>query len=142
MDKTLTSVGSKAMQRNDNEWRARPYSEWHRSLGRQYYSSDIDSIEWRIIDGELKAVAIMEITRVDNHLTVSRKYLDAILDRFFSRDLQSKTALKISEALNVKAYIILFRQDCSEFWLFNLTDKLGWYYLKRDKMEQFIKGLK
>lgn len=142
MDKLLTKSGSKAMQRMDNEWRARPYSEWHRSLGRSYYSSDIDSIEWRFVDGELKAVGVMEITRVDNGIFVNDKYLSSILDRFTNRDLQSRTALKVSKALETNTYIILFRENCKEFWIYNLTSKKGWIHLNTFWMSQFIKNLK
>ena len=142
MDKILTTTGSKAMQRSDNEWRSRPYSEWHRKLGRSYYSSDVDSIEWRFVDGELKAVGVMEITRVDDGITVGEKYLSSILDRFINRDLQSKTATRVAEVLNTKVYIILFRENCKEFWLYNLTDRKGWTHLNEYWMSYFIRNLK
>jgi hypothetical protein len=43
---------------------------------------DVDFIEWRIRDGELVAVGVMEVTRVDNGITVTQAYLDAIISRF------------------------------------------------------------
>jgi hypothetical protein len=138
MDKRLTSTGAKAYQRDDTEWRIKPYSDWHRTLARQLYMLDVDFIEWRNRNGEFVPVGVMEVTQVDLGRHVDDKYLDSIIQRFEARDFQARATRKVASALDTKAYIILFRQDCSEFWVYNLTDGAGWDYLDPNGMEQFL----
>jgi hypothetical protein len=45
MDKQLTSTGAKAHQRSDSEWHSQPYSDWHRTLPRWLWMTDVDFIE-------------------------------------------------------------------------------------------------
>jgi hypothetical protein len=141
MYKQLTPSGAKAQQRTDSEWRIRPYSEWHRKLAGELCMLDVDFIEWRYRNGELVAVGVMEVTRVDNGRAVHAGYLQAIVRRFEERDMQARAARKVAAALGTKAYIVLFRQDCSEFWVYNLTDRRGWDYFDAAGMERFLKQL-
>ena len=141
MQKKHTRSGSKAYQRSDTEWRIKPYSDWHRTLDRRLLMLDVDFIEWRYRGGELVAVGVMEVTRVDKDKEAHHGYLKAIVDRFDTRDLQGRAARKVAEALKTKAYIVLFREDCSEFWVYNLTDKGSWLYFKTEEMERFLKSL-
>ncbi len=141
MDKQLTPTGAKAHQRTDTEWRSQPYSDWHRTLPRWMWMTDVDFIEWRLRDGKLTAVAVIEVTRVDVGRAVGPGYLDAIIRRFEERDLQASAARKVAEALGTKAYIVLFRTDCSEFWVYNLSDRHGWKHFPAQEMEEFLAGL-
>lgn len=141
MRKKRTDSGAKAYQRSDSEWRAKPYSDWHRTLNRRLLMSDVDFIEWRYRDGGLVAVGVMEVTRVDAGRRVTRGYLGAIIRRFEQRDFQARVARKVANALGTKAYIVLFREDCSEFWVYNLTDHEGWVYFDEAGMEQFLENL-
>src|SRR5689334_14930977 len=141
MHKQITSSGAKAHQRLDREWRSQPYSEWHRKLSGDLCMLDVDFIEWRYRNGELVAVGVMEITRVDNGRVVQAGYLDAIVRRFEVRDMQAQAARKVAEALGTKAYIVLFREDCSQFWIYNLTDRRGWAHFDAAGMERFLKQL-
>lgn len=141
MHKKRTGSGAKAYQRSDSEWRAKPYSDWHRTLERRLLMTDVDFIEWRYRDGEIVAVGVMEVTRVDAGKRVTRGYLTAIIRRFEQRDFQAAVARKVADALDTKAYIVLFREDCSEFWVYNLTDREGWTYFKEAGMEQFLENL-
>lgn len=137
--RTRTASGAKAYQRADGEYRAQPYSDWHRTLGRELLASDIDSIEWRLIDGEPVAVGVMELTRVDSQ-TASPSYLQAILDRY-ERDFQARAARRVAEALGCKAWVILFSQDCKRFWVYNLTDSRGWFKLGAKSMAVWLASL-
>ena len=139
--KKHTKSGSKAYQRSDTEWRIKPYSDWHRTLDRRLLMLDVDFIEWRYRKGSLVAVGVMEVTRVDEGKEVNNNYLNAIIHRFESRDLQARAARTVANALNTKAYIILFREDCSEFWIYNLSDRKGWQYFKPEEMEKFLMDL-
>ncbi len=102
---------------------------------------DVDFIEWRLRDGKLVAVGVMEVTRVDNGKEVNEQYLKSILDRYEQRDIQARATSQVAESLGTKAWIILFRENCSEFWVYNLTNKRGWWHLTPEKMEEFLKGL-
>lgn len=141
MEKKTTDSGAKAHQRADSEWRAKPYSDWHRTLGKSLMMMDVDYIEWRFRGGELMPVGVMEVTRVDGGKAVSQGYLDAIVRRYESRDLQARATRKVAEALDVKAYIVLFRINCREFWIYNLSDRNGWDYYNQGQMEAFLEGL-
>jgi len=141
LDKKLTDSGAKAYQRSDTEWRLKPYSDWHRTLDKRLLMLDIDFIEWRFKDGKLIPVGVMEITRVDQDKDVTTRYLDSIIDRFTKRDLQARTVKMVAEALNTKAYIVLFRVDCTNFWVYNLTDNDGWEQYNQHEMEEFLRGL-
>lgn len=141
MEKKTTDSGAKAHQRMDTEWRIKPYSDWHRTLSKKLLMLDVDFIEWRFRNGELVPVGVMEVTRVDHGKDVNDRYLNAILNRFNERDLQGRAARKVADALGAKAYIVLFRQDCSEFWVYNMTDEHGWHYFIPIGMERFLENL-
>ena len=141
MQKKFTPSGAKAYQRSDTEWRIKPYSDWHRTLDRRLLMLDVDFVEWRYRGNDLVAVGVMEVTRVDKGKVVSSAYLNAIIQRFEERDLQARAARKVAAALKTKAYIVLFREDCSEFWIYNLTDRQGWNYYGAEGMEKFLLSL-
>lgn len=141
MNKKVTETGAKAYQRIDAEWRIKPYSDWHRTLSKNLLMLDIDFIEWRFRNGRLVPVGVMEVTRVDIDKYVTINYLNSIINRFEQRDLQARVARTVANALNTKAYIILFREDCSEFWVYNLTDKTMWANYDPKQMEDFLQGL-
>jgi hypothetical protein len=92
MEKQVTASGTKAHQRADAEWRVKPYSDWHRTLSSKLLMLDVDYVEWRYRNGELAAVGVMEVTRVDRGRTVDARYLDAITRRFEQRDLSPSSA--------------------------------------------------
>jgi len=125
MNKKTLKDGQKAYQRSDKENRVQPYLDWHRNL-KGLYMLDVDSIEWRFKKGIMTPVAVIEITRVDNDKIVTRKYLDAIIERFFKRDMQGKATLHVANALSCPAFITLFKEDCSMFYVYNLTDAEYW----------------
>lgn len=141
MIKETTTSGSKAYQRKDSEDRARPYRDWHRNLGAQYACSDVDSIEWRWRNGEPVPVAVIEITMADNDVNVCQKYLDAIIDRYENRDKQAALTRKVAIALGVNAYILLYRRNMMQFWLYNLSEKTGWSVMNNKQMSDFLRKL-
>ncbi|HEX3643381.1 MAG TPA: hypothetical protein VHV10_19010 [Ktedonobacteraceae bacterium] len=141
LEKRLTSSGAKAHQRRDIENRILPYSLWHRTLDRSLLMLDVDFIKWRFRDGELVPVGVMEVTRVDSGKDVNENYLNSILQRYDIRDLQGKIARKVAEALKTRAYIVLFRENCSEFWVYDLTYSRGWIHFDPKEMRAFLKRL-
>jgi hypothetical protein len=137
----VTTSGAKAYQRPDTEWRIKPYSDWHRTLSKSLLMLDVDFIEWRIRNGELVPVGVMEVTRADRDRVVDSGYLEAIIQRFEGRDLQARAARKVAAALGTKSYIVLFREDCSEFWVYDLTNRTGWIHRNARQMVQFLESL-
>lgn len=142
-----TPSGSKAYQRKDNEDRGRAYRDWHRRLAHTLLATDVDSVEWRYIGNELRAVAVIETTRVDSGRVVDEGYLRNIIERFDNRSIQGDAARAVAAALGVPAYLVLFRQDCSEFWLYKLSRPAAerkpweWRHLSAQQMETFITRL-
>jgi hypothetical protein len=141
LEKKTTESGAKAHQRQDTENRVLPYSLWHRTLHKSLYMLDVDFVEWRFKYGKMIPVGVMEVTRVDNGKTVDSHYCAEILERYDERDFQGRATRIISNALGTKSYIVLFREDCSEFWVFNLTDNAGWAHYNPSEMEAFLKSL-
>lgn len=144
MERQVTASGSKAYQRRDNEDRGKIYRDWHRGLPRTLLATDVDTIEWRYRGGKLVPVAVIEITRVDNGGIVNDDYLWNIINRFDNQSIQGDAARMVAEALRVPAYLVLFRQDCSEFWLYKLSRPArqrkpwDWKHLTEDQMRMFI----
>ncbi|MBV9673356.1 MAG: hypothetical protein JO076_11115 [Verrucomicrobia bacterium] len=141
LEKKLTASGAKAHQREDTENRILPYSLWHRTLDRSLLMLDVDFIEWRFKDGELIPAGVMEVTRVDMGKVVDQGYLESIVRRYDMRDLQGRVAREVAKALKTRAYVVLFREDCSEFWVYDLTYNRGWAYFNPEEMEAFLKRI-
>lgn len=141
MDKQLTDSGAKAQQRTDNEDRAKVYRDWHRKLRADLSMSDVDTIEWRRRDGALMPVAVIELTRTDDELKNEAGYLQAILDRFESRDMQAETTIKVATALNVPAYITLFHIGLEKFWVYSLTRQKKWKFFTKAEYIKFLENL-
>jgi hypothetical protein len=117
---------NKTRQRKDESDRVAAYRKWRWNLGHGCYVNDIDQVEWRHRNGEIEAVAILELSRVDGNAKVPDSYLDAVLNRFKKRDGQSKFINWVSKKLGIKTYIVLFRWDMTEFWLYDITNDIGW----------------
>lgn len=138
LEKKLNSDGTKAYQRGDDrEDRSLIYRNWHRTL-KEFIMFDVDTIEWRYRNNELIPVAIIELTRTDSE-NVGEKYLQAILDRFNIRDKQGEMIRKVADALKVNAYITLFNQQLSKFWVYNLSQNRGWRIFNQKQYIDFLK---
>jgi hypothetical protein len=133
---------NKVNQRKDVQDRTAEYRKWRWCFGDGKYVNDVDHVEWRMVDGKPKAVAVFELSRVDGNVHVPDKYLDAVLSRYNKRDGQSAFIKYTAQAFNTHAWIVLFRWDLSEFWVYNLTNNSGWYKnLTKDQYEDWIRRL-
>lgn len=148
MYKRLNPNGTKAIQKRYGDIRMRPYREFHSGLGRGYYMQDLDSVEYRYEDGKLRIAALIEITRADNGKTVDEHYLDGILERFRLRDSQGSVVVEMADRLGVPAFVVLFKEDVSCFWVFCLADPLsqwvgneGWVEMEPDQYAHFLEVL-
>lgn len=142
-EKKMNANGVKARQRSDNVDRAQAYREWCRDTGTKGdYMGDIDSVEWRGIGGKLLPVAIIEITMAEKHITVNDKYLETIIWRVFTRDhWQGEMATYAAKALNVRAYLTLYREGCTEFWVYSFARK-EWKHFTPEQYQVFRHNLK
>lgn len=132
---------SKALQRSDGEHRVKPYMDWRRTIKRGLYMLDVDDIEWRYRNGKQVAVGVLEMTRVDGDKPVGEGYFQAVLNRFLNRDMQGKTTKIIAEALGTHAYIVIFRYNCSEFFVYNLTLEGAWVTYNEKQFIEFLDAL-
>ncbi len=135
------NAGIKGKQRMDTEDRAADYRNWRHQFGGGCYVSDVDQLEWRIVDDEIRIVASIELSRVDGNVPIPDSYQDAVVNRFGNRDGQSKIIREVAARLGVPAWIVLFRWDLSEFWVFNLSEARGWWHLSPAKYRSWIKSL-
>tara|TARA_B100001123_G_scaffold170526_1_gene196134 strand:+ start:4522 stop:4950 length:429 start_codon:yes stop_codon:yes gene_type:complete len=129
----------KKINRPETQDRAKEFQQWHRTLGRRLLASDVDLVEWRLIDGELVPVGVLEITLADWPPT--KPYLDAIIHRYEKKDVQGRTARHVADALGCKAWIVCYTQGCQKFWVWNLTESKGWFNFNAKQMELFLEGL-
>jgi len=135
----LLAIPAKGKQTNK---KTTPYSDWHRTLDRSLYMVDIDGLQVRYIDGRLCVVGVIEETSVRDDHIVNDTYLNNIVWRYNNRDLQGTVVRKVANALDTKAYIVLYRNDLSKLWVYGLTGNTGWTEYSQDEYEQFLLNLK
>jgi len=131
----------KGQRREDREDRILEYKQWRWHLGHGCYVADVDAVEWRMKDDQLIPAAVFEMTRVDGNAEVPPSYLRAIIKRMEERDLQGKLAKKVAEKLGVKAWIVAFRHDLTDFWIYNLTDSRGWWPMTQEEYASWLKRM-
>lgn len=124
---------TKDFKQTTTEDRADPYKRWRYRV-EQPYVLDVDQIEWR---GD-QPVALLELTRCDSG-SVTPAYLDAIVGRY-EADAQGRCARFVAAKLDIKAWIVLFTEDCTHFWVYNLTDRRGWWPLDEDQYQEWLEG--
>lgn len=154
LEKKTTASGAKAYQREDKEDRTLLYRNWRREVVSKgsrrstCYTSDLDQIEYVIINDEVHPVAIFELTRYDDDENNFKeqswaKYRSAILDRFFYRDAQGKFVRKMASLLGIPAFIVLFRKDLESFWTFEMTDNMAtWKHKTPEEYRDWLAHLK
>ena len=130
-DWSSNRTDQKGQVRRDNKDRMVGYRKWRRKWDRTSYVSDIDQIEWRVVNGEIVPVAVLEMTRMDGEMMPPKGYLDAIITRYTKRDGQAKSICHFAELLGVEAIIVLFQHNLENFWLYNLSTGTGWYHLTK-----------
>ena len=124
------------LRKRGREDRSLIYTDWRRTIDVGTYCQDIDQVEYRIIDGEIVPVLMLELTRYDFDTEPNQNYFAAILERFSKS--QRKAATKFATLLGVNCIIVLFKHDLTKFWLFNLTTNQGWYSLDKKGYEDWL----
>lgn len=122
--------------------RTADYRAWRQTWGGGCFTSDLDQVEWRIIDGKVVPLVVLELTRLDGNVAPPPSYFEAIENRFRKRDGQGTAVVDIACRIGVDVVIVLFRHDLSEFWIHNLTTGGIWYPLTQDKFRRWLEGHK
>ena len=73
--KTVDETGAKIKQTKSKEDRTADYREWRWNCTNSGYVTDVDHVEWRVVNGILKPVALFELTRVDREIVPHQNYL-------------------------------------------------------------------
>lgn len=92
------------------------YSEWHRTLGSEYLTADIDCVEYRIGRGIVALIDVTGEMEDEGHLLNSKKYIWA------RTKMQREILSTMAEALRVPAYFVLHTKDMALFHVYNLSD--------------------
>lgn len=142
-ERKLEAAGNKARFGEGSafaqEDRSMKYREWHAKLGKGFYANDVDQIEWRGTGVNGFPVAVIELSRIDEELQNPHAYRKAVLERFTIRDAQAFYAVRVATALGVCAFIVLFKFDLSEFHVYNLTKKKGWFVYDQPGYADFLR---
>lgn len=119
------------------EDRLAAYRKWRRTV-KQAGATDFDQVEWRFQEADPYPVALLEMTRVDGCVAVPDSYLQAVLDRITKRDWQGRFAVEGARRLDCRAWIVAFRWNLQEFWVYNLSESKGWWHCDREKYSEWL----
>ena len=107
------------------------------------FAWDVDLIEWRRIEGRdgLVPVGVFELSRIDGGVHPPPLYFEKIL---VNQAPKIEMAKRVAKALFTEAYYVVFREDMSELWTYNLSNpwSTGWGRSELSGYEQWIRGLK
>ena len=92
------------------------YSEWHRTLGCEYLTADIDYVEYRIGRGIVALIDVTGEMEDEGHLLNSKKYIWA------RTKMQREILSTMSKALGVPAFFVLHTKGLTVFHVYNLAD--------------------
>lgn len=125
------------LRKRDKEDRSVNYTDWRRKVGHGAFCQDIDQVEYRIIDGQIFPVLILELTRYDYENEPTKAYFDAILKRF--NKSQGQAATHFAQLLGVDCVIVLWKFDLSTFWLHNIsTNNEEWYRANESRYRKWL----
>lgn len=96
----------------DREDRIYDYEQWRRRTNDKYPSINIDSIEFRVIDGYLKIVGVLELTRFDMPITLRGLKMAW---RRVNNTRHGSVLRTVAEGLGVDAYLVAFSKELNEF---------------------------
>lgn len=112
------------------------YSLWHREFGSEYYSVDVDYIEYRKGRGIVAFIAVSGECVDEGHILNSKKYI------WERTKLERQILTDLSKQCNVPAFFVVHTTDLSLFHVHNLNQDLSKYNkMSKDEYEKFIKSL-
>lgn len=134
---------SKSYNAEKDEDRTQGYRLWHRhELPNDAYVMDMDQIEYKFADREIVPLKAIELSRVDTGVNVTDKYLANVLERFSDTDAQARAIRKFAKLMEIDAVLVLFAQDLSKFWLYNISTKVGWYKFNEERYKKWLRDFR
>ena len=101
----------------DREDRIYDYEQWCRKQD-NLPVINIDGIEFRLEDGYLKIVGVLELTRFDAFITPADR---ETAWRRVNNSKHGAILRQVADALGVKAYLVVYLADLSEFHVRRLS---------------------
>ena len=116
----------KVRNRKDTQDRSIAYRDarWNAKFG---CAQDVDYVEYSIVNGDIVYVAVLELTLRETPKTMVNpplSYFERVIERY-STESQGKFTKKTAKKLGVDAYIVVFNEDATRFWVYNLSKSYG-----------------
>ena len=134
---------AKKHNRDDTEDRTFAYREarWNLNYG---CAQDVDYVEYKIVDRKIVYVAVLELTlreTPEGLYNPPKSYFEQVKRRY-STEAQGKFTKATAERLGVDAYIVVFNEEATRFWVYNLSRGYGFKNeLNREKYFGWLKKL-
>lgn len=94
------------------------YSEWHRKLGAEFFSLDIDFVEYRKNKGIVAFMAVTGKLNDVKHLENSKRF---IWDR---TGLEREILMELTRRTGIPSYFVIHTDDLTVFDVHNLAEPL------------------
>jgi len=115
---------------------ASAYSQWHRTLGSDFCTMDLDYVEWRRGRGIVALIDVTGNMNDEQHINNSKETI------WRRTEMQRDVLETLSNAIGVPAYFVLHTKDLSLFHVHNLKYDLKLFTsLGRYEYSEFIKSL-
>lgn len=132
----FTPRDSNNVKEEHTGYRTSDYSLWHRTLGKEYLSLDIDFVEYRSGRGIVAIMAVTGNCNDENHIKNSKKYI------WKRTTIERDILISLASGINCPAYYIIHDNDLSVFHVHNLLEDLNDFTpMNKDQYAEFIKNL-
>lgn len=120
------------------------YKRWRIALGVGAVW-DVDQVEWRWVDGDLRPVAVIELTTVAPGFVFAdadhtHRYLAKVVERYDKG--QGQNALTVADGLNVNAWVVLWMPEMRTFFRYCLSFPTQWERLAIYEYKRWLITLK
>lgn len=138
--------GGKGRQVIDREDRLYDYRLFREEIPAPPYPSDIDFVEYRIIDGRVVPVGILEMTCMNfppPHAAALEKFLGKVWHRWNHEDKQGDFAREMAQRLGCRPFLVVLEPGAEIFHITPL-DSLHpkWIKFDRERYTRFVRALK
>ena len=132
---------AKKHNRTDTEDRSFAYRDarWNLNFGAV---QDVDHIEYKIVNGEVVYVAVLELTLREtpkNLRNPPSSYFERVKKRYLTGS-QGKFTIQTAKRLGVDAFIVVFNEDATRFWVYNMSKNYG--FNREINQKQYFDWLK
>lgn len=100
------------------------YRRMRRRVGGYCYVQDIDQVEYRMRQGMVVPVALLELTRINGGTPGAdpAPVLDAIINRVYTQTNQARASIEFARRLGVPPYLIAYDRQLTRFFVHELRD--------------------